>query len=167
MINALIDRLWESIEHRVHAIVDHRLEDRASLRIGVVSEYDPVTHSVKATVQPHGYETENAPLSSHHIGSGWGLVSGAQVGDQVILGHLDGESSRPIVMGRIFSDTQKPPVAQSGETVLRHQTGSTIMLAADGSVTHTSSQGLTLSAGAGVSVSSGSPMSFSGGGSLT
>ena len=154
------------MQNFVLSVMEQRLTERAPIRVGVVSEYDPTTHSVKLTIQPQGYETGFIALGSNHIGNGWGIAVGPAVGDQFIVGHINGHSNVPVILGRLFSDQETPPTVQSGELVIKHASGSSIFLDKNGGATLTANQGMTMSAGQGFSVSAGAPMSFTGGGNL-
>ncbi|WP_404309732.1 type VI secretion system Vgr family protein [Neorhodopirellula lusitana] len=44
-------------------------------------------------------------------GKGWGAVSIPRVGEEVIVGFLDGDVDRPIVTGRVFNADRMPPEA--------------------------------------------------------
>ncbi|RFB80024.1 hypothetical protein DYH55_00275 [Methylovirgula sp. 4M-Z18] len=157
----------ERLTNLIYQCIDHSMARRMHPRIGIVSSYDPATHSVKLLRQPENIETGFIPLPSHAIGAGWGIVTGPQVGDQFVMGFIGGDVEVPFIAGRLFSDQEKPPTVQSGEILMKHQSGSSIAMRADGSVAHSSAQGLTIAAGQGVTLSSGAPMSFTGGGNLS
>lgn len=157
----------ERLTNLIYQCIDHAMSRQMHPRIGIVSSYDPATHSVKLMRQPENIETGFIPLPSHAIGSGWGIVTGPQVGDQFVMGFVGGDVEVPFIAGRLFSDQEKPPTVQSGEILMKHQSGSSITFHANGSVTHTSAQALNISAGQGLNLSSGQPMNLSGGGNLS
>ena len=156
----------ERLTNLIYQCIDHAMSRQMHPRIGIVSSYDPATHSVKLMRQPENIETGFIPLPSHAIGSGWGIVTGPQVGDQFVMGFVGGDVEVPFIAGRLFSDQEKPPTVQSGEILMKHQSGSSIAMRADGSVAHTSAQGWSRAAGQGGSFTSGAPMIVSGGGNL-
>ena len=136
-------------------------------RVGVVTSYDPKTYSVKMTLQPEGWETGFVPLGTHHIGNGWGITMGAQVGDQFAVGFFGGDIEAPHIIGRVFSNQETPPMVQSGEMLLQHQSGSKHFLDKDGNITHVANKAYTLTSGKAVTINSGQPMKVTGGGDLS
>jgi phage baseplate assembly protein gpV len=116
--------------------VERAVRSRFTKQYGTVSSYDPTNHTAKVMVQPAGYETGWVRVSEGHIGNGWGIVSGLQVGDQVTLSPVDGDINALEITGRTHSDQDKPPTAQSGEIVIQHTSGAMIKMAANGDVTH-------------------------------
>ena len=108
---------------------------RAPLRVAKVTSYNPKTHAVKVKLLPEGQETGWMPLGSHHIGNGFGIAVGATVGDQVVVGFLEGDHSTPIVMSRLYSDQQRPPEVKSGEMVLFHEKKSALHFDEHGQIT--------------------------------
>lgn len=123
------------ISHIVQREVAKALANLHPHRIGLVSSYDPQTHSSKVTRQPEGVETGFMPHHALHIGNGWGVLVGAQVGDQYVIGHVMGDVDVPFIAGRLFSDQEKPPQVQAGEILLQHEKGHKFFFAQDGSVT--------------------------------
>lgn len=109
-------------------------------RVGTVTSYDPKTHMVKVAFQPRGNESGWIPVSAHHMGDGFGVMIGPAVGDQLEIGFQEGDPDTPRVIGRYHSDKDKPPQIKSGEILLKHKSGSTIMFKEDGTV-HIKSHG--------------------------
>ncbi len=108
----------------------------------VCTAYNPQTHAVKGIIQPHGIESGWVPLAALHVGNGFGIAVGPRVGDpkkldgQVFDLHFDGGDPDTLVAHhRQFSNTEKPPVVQSGEMLLQHESGNKVFFAADKSVT--------------------------------
>lgn len=107
----------------------------AQPRIGLVSGYNPDTHAVKVRFQPEDAESGWIPLQSQATGNGWGMVSGPKIGDQVKVSFQEGDGEAGMVIGRVFSDKDRPPRVEAGETILRHEQGATIKLDKDGHIT--------------------------------
>lgn len=124
-----------SIKHLIQLEIARALTQIHPHRIGVVSSYDPATHSVKLLRQPEGVETGFLPLNAHHIGNGWGVMVGPQIGDQFVIGHVLGDVDTPFIAGRLFSDQEKPPSVQSGEMLFQHQKGHKLFFDQNGGVT--------------------------------
>lgn len=124
-----------AMEDFIFRCVERALSRRQPHRIGEVSSYDPQTHSSKLIRQPEGIETGFMPHHAHHVGNGWGVLVGPQVGDQFVLGHVNGDVEVPFIAARLFSDKDKPPVVQSGEILAQHQKGHKLFFKQDGTVT--------------------------------
>ncbi|MGU3387291.1 phage baseplate assembly protein V [Methylobacterium sp. D53M] len=131
------DGLWNMVRREAAQPANAR----APIRVAEVTSYDPDTHSVKVKIQPEGQETGWMPLGSLHVGDGHGLAIGATEGDQVVLGFIEGDHSAPVVMGRIFSDDQKPPKVKSGEIGIFHKSKCSLMFDKDGQITLNHSTG--------------------------
>lgn len=108
---------------------------RAHDRVGIVTSYNEDTHAVKVKIKPEDKETGWMPLGALHVGNGFGIAIGANVGDQLAIGFLDGDPNAPYVKARLYSDKQKPPKVKSGEMVLFHETGNKLYFDKDGAIT--------------------------------
>jgi type VI secretion system secreted protein VgrG len=49
-------------------------------------------------------------VSEHSAGSYWGALAIPHVGQEVVVGFLEGDPDRPIVVGRVYNGTNVPPV---------------------------------------------------------
>lgn len=107
------------IEDVVRRIVDQMLSRRPHTRVGVVTSYDPNRHAVKVIQQPEGSESGWIPISTPHVGNNFGVAIGLTPGDQVVIGYHEDDLESPFVSGRLHSDQERPPVAQSGEIVIQ------------------------------------------------
>jgi uncharacterized protein involved in type VI secretion and phage assembly len=103
-------------------------------RSGTISGYDPGSHSVKVTIQPEGFDTGWIQLAALGVGSGWGVLVGPQLGDEVSVSFDDGDPNLGKVTARHFNDASPPPSVPSGETWIVHQSGSLLKFHNDGSV---------------------------------
>lgn len=119
----------------VHQEMDRRLAGHYGPRDVSVTSYDPDRHAIKGAIQPGGQETGWIPLGSQMVGNGHGLVMGATVGEiyKVQFQENDLESGR--VMGRVYTDEEKPPRVESGEMALIHKDKGTIKFDKDGHLT--------------------------------
>lgn len=148
-------------EDVVRRIVDQTMTRQPQPRVATVTAYDPNRHAIKAKHQPEGHETGWVPIGTMHIGNGIGMAIGPAVGDQVILGFLEGDIETPFVMGRVHSDQERPPVAQSGEVVIQ-TSNSLIKIDKSGNVTLTCGAGLTVSAQGDIALSSSGKLTHNG-----
>ncbi len=56
-------------------------------------------------------EVKNVPVVTNFAGKDYGIVCIPSVGDEVLVGFLGGEISKPIILGSLYNSTCKPPVA--------------------------------------------------------
>lgn len=138
------------IEDLVRRIVDQHLSRQPRDRFATITAYDPDRHAVKAQLQPEAVETGWMPIGTAHVGNGFGIAIGPQIGDQIVVGFHDGDQEAPYMKARVHSDKERPPRAEAGEMVF--QTASGFILKADktGAVTITlAGHDLTINAGGG------------------
>ncbi len=100
-----------------------------------VSSYNPKTYAVKVMLQPENVESNWMPLGTEAVGSSWGIAVGPQIGDMVVVVFPEGDFNSGVVMARLYSTQQLPPVVNSGEMVIQHSSGSFLKFNADGSIT--------------------------------
>lgn len=142
------DDNWLDIIRREAAIVaaGHHVEPS----ILVATGYDPDKHAVKGILQPHGVETGWVALPTMHVGNGWGIAVGPQIGtaedlkgDQFHVAFLNGDPNTPIAVGRhyVVDKDNKPPRVKSGEIIIKHEKGMTLFMNEDGDTTYTGSRG--------------------------
>lgn len=103
-------------------------------RFGIVTSVDPSSATARVQLQPEGVLTGWLPVLSAWVGAGWGMVCPPSPGDQVLVLAQEGDAEHGIVVGRAFSDTQRPPAAPPGELWLMHKSGSFLKLANDGTL---------------------------------
>jgi hypothetical protein len=155
------------MESTILRIVEKWWADLRTERHGLVTSYDPQNHLAKVTFQPEGQESGWLPIETGHIGNGYGIATGLQpgdgktTGDQVVVRYQEGDLESGKVVQRVHSDDQKPPVVQSGETVIwtrfkksdggsesaqgaQGGTGQQIYLKNDGSLMMTDGNGATI-----------------------
>lgn len=103
-------------------------------RFGVVTSVDPASAAARVQLQPEGVLTGWLPVLSAWVGAGWGLACPPSPGDQVLVLPQEGDAEHGVIVGRAFSDSQRPPAAPAGELWLVHKSGSFLKLTNDGSV---------------------------------
>jgi phage baseplate assembly protein V len=125
----------ERIFREVRRIVMGMLAQAGTHRRGTVTSVDPAgTYAVKVLFQPEGVASGWLPLKAHAIGSGWGIVALPNIGDQVLIAAPENDISQGVVIGAVYSDTQRAPPSQAGEYMLVHQNGSFLKITNDGKV---------------------------------
>jgi phage baseplate assembly protein V len=119
-------------------------QDRGSLRLGVVSGYDPATYSVKVQFQPDDSETGWIPIGALAVGSGWGVLAPPVLGDQVAVLMQDSDPDAGVAALRLFTDEDVPPAVPSGEIWALHKSGAFFKLTNDGKATFSDGHGATV-----------------------
>jgi hypothetical protein len=113
---------------------DHLNSSLGQPRLAVVASSDPQTAAARVLLQPENVLTGWLPVLSLWTGAGWGVACPPSPGDQVLVLPQEGDSQHGLIVGRLFSNSVRPPVTQVGEITLRHQSGSSISLLNSGSV---------------------------------
>ncbi len=138
------------IEDLVRRVVDQHLSRLPRDRAATITAYDPHRHAVKAQLQPEQVETGWMPIGTAHVGNGFGIAIGPEIGDQIVVGFHEGDIEAPYMKARLHSDQERPPVAEAGEMVFQTASGVVIKADKDGAVTITlAGKNLTIDAGGG------------------
>lgn len=127
-----IDDLLNIIRREAERVHERRA---SGIRIGTVSSYDPVTHSVKLELQPDGDQTGWMPVATGGVGNGCGTFCGPTTGQAFAAYFQEGDLEAGIVIGRLANDEDVPVSVQSGEIIHQTPWGSFVKLLQDGSVT--------------------------------
>jgi phage baseplate assembly protein V len=107
-------------------------ETLAQPRLAVVTSSNPQTATARVLLQPEGVLSGWLPVLTQWVGSGWGISCPPSPGDQVLVIPQEGDPQHGLIIGRVFSNQVRPPEAQTGEIVIRHQSGCSIRLANSG-----------------------------------
>lgn len=138
----------DKLQNANRALVMRALaEARAQTRAGTVKSYDPTTHMAKVMISPELILTGWLPIHAMGIGNGFGVYSAPNIGDQVIVTHLEDDFGSGMVTGRLCDDDHIPPAVPSGETWLVHSSGSFLKFTNDGKVALTSHDDLNVTVG--------------------
>jgi len=103
-------------------------------RFGLVSSFDPNAYAARVLMQPENVLSGWLPIISAWVGAGWGLAAPLTPGDQVLVIAQEGSSEHGVILGGVWSVTDKPLPAPAGELWLQHQTGSFVKLLNDGTI---------------------------------
>lgn len=108
-------------------------------RFGIVTSVDPAGYTARVSLQPEGVLTGWLPILSPWIGAGWGIVCPPSPGDQVLVLPQEGDAEHGVIVGRNYSDRQRPASGSNGpvpagELHIVHATGTRLRLGNDGSV---------------------------------
>jgi phage baseplate assembly protein V len=126
----MTDRLMNAI--KAHASSLDRLEGQ--IKFGTITSVDITNGTARVLFQPDGILSGWLPILSQWIGDGWGMVCQPNPGDQVVIVPQEGDVEQGIIIGRSFSNKQRPPAAPRGELWFVHQTGSFLKLCNDGTI---------------------------------
>lgn len=72
---------------------------------------DAHNHECDVSLRESGLTLKKVPIATPHIG----MASMPQEGDLVYLSYLGGDPSRPIVLGRLYSEKANPPAYKADE----------------------------------------------------
>lgn len=130
-----------SMENLIFRCLERFWATKYNTRYGEVTAYDPKKHAAKVKIQPGGQETGWIPIHVHHVGDGWGVLVGHQIGDQVEIGHQEGDFETAAVTKRLHSDKDKPPKVESGEILMKHEKAGQLFFDKDKNITWTGANG--------------------------
>lgn len=116
------------------AAMQRLLAERAAMRYAVVTNYDPKTHMAMVKVMPEEIVSGWLPIAVQWVGNSFGLYVGPNVGDQVIVVHVEGDPDVGIIVGRLNSASEVPPAVPAGEAWAVHKSGSFLKFTNDGNV---------------------------------
>jgi phage baseplate assembly protein V len=105
---------------------------RASVRLAIVSSYDPGSYCVKVRIQPEDTDTGWLPVVSPWVGNGWGLFAPPSIGDLVEVQFQEDDFEAGFVCQRFYNDDDRPLSVESGEFWLVHKSGAFFKLTNDG-----------------------------------
>ncbi|QEL18709.1 phage baseplate assembly protein V [Limnoglobus roseus] len=111
------------------------MSQRALVRMGIVSSYDPNRYAAKVTIQPEGFETGFLPVATPWVGSGWGMFCPPTPGDVVDVHFQEGGKLAAYVSLRFYGNAAPPLNVPSGEFWLVHQSGTCVKMTNDGKMT--------------------------------
>lgn len=129
--------------HILRAVVREELK---ALRLGDIAvvtssmpHADGDTHNYECSVKlrEQGLELRKVPIATPHIG----MASAPREGDLVYISYVGGDPNRPVVVGRLYSDKQNPPIHAEGEWRVESP------LAGEASLTIDKDQSIVLTAG--------------------
>lgn len=104
------------------------------VKFATIASVNPQNLAARVSIQPDGVLSGWLPLLSAWTGSGWGMVCLPSIGDQVVVLPVEGDAEQGVIVGRSFSNNQRPPNAPVGELWFVHQSGSFLKLCNDGTI---------------------------------
>lgn len=118
-------------------------QGRGSMRLGLVTSYDPAKYAVKVNMQPDGVETGWVPLAAQAVGNGWGILTPPAIGDQILVLMQESDPDAGVAAWCLFNSIDVPPAVPSQEFWMVHKTGSYLKFLTDGSVSVNVTKNLT------------------------
>jgi len=104
----------------LRAIVRHELAALRLPELGLVTEVfsreaegSDNNHQVNVRLQGSGLEIQRAAVATGRLG----LSALPRAGDLVVVGFLEGDLNAPIVLGSLYDEERRPPVAKGDEVV--------------------------------------------------
>lgn len=134
------------LEPMIYRCIENFISGRRQERVGLVTSYDPKTHTAKVMFQPEQFESGSIPIEVPMMGNNYGMVSGLvpgdgkTTGDQVVVRYQEGDFESGKISGRLHSDVDMPPQVQSGEHALVSQFNASVKLNKDGSLSTATAQ---------------------------
>ncbi len=93
---------------RLHSAVQSGLQGQA--RHAIVTSVDPSQHAVKLTIQPEGLVSGWLPDPGIAC-AGLQIACPSEVGTQVLVVPVEGDSEHPVIVARLFDSTNAAPVS--------------------------------------------------------
>lgn len=88
---------------------------------------DANNYECTVKLRESGLELPRVPMATPHIG----MASAPQPGELVLVSYVGGDPNRPVVVGRLYSDTVRPPVHDAGEWRVQAPAAGTTSIAID------------------------------------
>lgn len=113
------------------------------LHLAKVLTVDPATGTCGVEIT-EGSQPLPATVVSPNANSGNGLIWLPQVGDLVVVGFLDTNATMPIILGSLYAKNDTLHSTNDGDMTVRHQSGTSLVIAKDGTITITQAAGATV-----------------------
>ena len=105
----------------IQAIVRQELAGQRAAELAVVQQQHPNAadgdsdnYACTVTLRDSGLVLRRVPLTTGRLG----LASVPDVGDLVLVQFVGGDLAKPVIVGALYNDEQRPPVSQDGQAVL-------------------------------------------------
>lgn len=125
-----MEGFWNAVKARASALDGMA----AQARFGIVSSFDSAAYAARVMMQPENLLSGWLPVLTQWVGAGWGMAAPLSPGDQVMVLAQEGDAEQAVVIGRVWSNAELPPVTPVGELWLAHKSGSFIRLQNDGTI---------------------------------
>jgi phage baseplate assembly protein gpV len=139
--------LYESIRRIVH----EELQGVRTAELAVVQEQhpsDPDNYACTVVLRDSGIVLRNVPIATSRIGA----VAIPAVGELVLVQFVGGDVNAPVVVGRLYSDKDRPPENEEGRAVLHLPLGAADDEAVHAELKSGNARELTLALGKGLTL---------------
>ncbi|SFK24578.1 Rhs element Vgr protein [Nitrosomonas aestuarii] len=116
---------WFTEQHAIEAsLASGRTSGARDLQIGVVKKLDADPdgqYKIQVSIPVMQVDTEGvwARLISFYGSSDFGVFFMPEIGDEVILGYLNGDPSCPVILGSLYSSKRKPAYEPTAENNIK------------------------------------------------
>jgi len=104
----------------IRKIVEAEIRKIHIAEIGVVtsifphsSDSDKDNYECNVKLKYKDFELRKVPIATQHIG----LVNTPNIGDLVLVSFVNGDINSPVVVGRLYTDEDRPPVSKEEEVI--------------------------------------------------
>ena len=104
----------------IRKIVDHEMQRIYVTELGVVtsifphsSNSDKENYECNVKLKYRDLELRKVPVATQHIG----LAHIPKVGDLVLITFVNGNVNAPVIIGRLYTDEDRPPVSKEEEII--------------------------------------------------
>lgn len=119
-------------------LIKHLAGDQVNNRLvavtGLITSIDTGKYMAKVMLQPYEIETGWLPFGTMYAGNGFGFVAMPDEGIEVTVVFELGDVNSGKILLCNFNDTDPPPALNPGEVILKHKSGTTIKIDADGNL---------------------------------
>jgi phage baseplate assembly protein gpV len=117
--------------------IDAQIQQIPQPVFGIVTDYDPSRHMIRAMVMPSNVQTGWLAVGTAMVGPEWGLVAPPAAGQQVVLTPTDGAGDNYVVSAMCYSTQNTPPQPGGnqvvpGEIAIVSKTGTFLHLRTNG-----------------------------------
>ena len=130
-----------SLVRIMQRVVEQETALRRSSALAIVSavfphadENDENNYEINVQLKHEDLELRRVPIAVPHIG----LVAAPKVGDLVLVQFVEGDLNQPVIIGRFYNDSERPPLHKEDEILFEHRvsdgTLNHLRFAADGSI---------------------------------
>lgn len=133
-----------ALRSNIRGMVREMLSGLATVRIGILTDYDPNRPAVKVNLMPDEIETGWIPLRTCLAGPSFGVFVGPTAGLEAVVLFQEGSIDVGICIGFLGNDEDVPPSVPAGQMLLVDSNGSSLAFTNDKKLTLTDGAGSTV-----------------------
>lgn len=111
-----------SVVETIRKIAEIEVKKLHLVELGVVtsvfphsSDSDKDNYECNVKLKNREVELRRVPVATQHIG----LVNIPHIGDLVLVAFLNGDINSPVIIGRLYTDEDRPPTNKMGEVIYK------------------------------------------------